>query len=286
MHSKGAGILLLSVLFLLAAALPAQAEPQEASSSDASLEEIIEYEEPEGLIHLLPKFEWTEENGFHLSFRVINRTNVNVPETEVILQLSGTGEEAAADTEALFFEDSIHAEPEEYPGTAVIAGEGKTLRVLLTDFQPGDEYQFSAEGTAGTEAAVPEVRAFLVLRGYGLEHSTESVVEVPERQAAEEPEEEITVLLTVQLVENGKVSVSAPFVYIYNNSAEIYTDTLSEQVARRLHFLPYASEAGSRSMSFPGLTAAAVCVMLSTFAVMNYFLVKRAVRQNEAGKAG
>ena len=286
MRSKGARVLLLSVLFFLAAVLPAQAAPQEATTSDASLEEIVEYEEPEGLVHLLPKFEWTEENGFRLSFRVINRTNVNVPETEVVLQLSGTGENAAADTEEVFFEGSIHAEPEEYTGTAALEGDGKTLRVLLTDFQPGAEYQFSAEGTASPEAAVPEVRAFLVLRGYGLEHSTESVVEVSERQAAEEPEEEITVLLTVELVKNGKEPVSAQFAYLYNYNEKIYAETVGERVARRLHFLPYAGESGSRSVPFPVLAAAAVCVMLSTFAVMNRFLVKRAVRQNEIGKAG
>ena len=299
MRSKGVKILLLSILFLLAAVIPAQAEPQEemqeaaqegmqeATVSDASLEEIIEYEEPEGLVHLLPNFKWTEENRFLLSFRVINRTNVNVPETEVVLELSGTGENASADTEEFAFEESIHAAPEEYPGTAVIDGEGKTLRVLLTDFQPGAEYQFSVEGTAGAEADVPEVRASLVLRGYGLEHSTESLVEIPERLAAEEePEEEVTILLIVQLVANGKEPVPAQFAYIYNESAEIYTDSVGEQAARRLHFLPYARESGSRSMSFPALAAAAVCVMLSTFSAMNFFLVKRAVRLNEAGKAG
>ena len=288
MRSKGAaGFLLLSVLFLLAAVVPVQAAPQEATASDALQEEIIEYEEPEGLVHLAPKFEWTEENRFLLSFRVTNRTNVIVPETEVVLQLSGTGEDAAEDAEEFLFEENIHAVPEEYPGTAVIAGEGKTLRVLLTDFQPGAEYQFSAEGTAGTEAGVPEVRAFLILRGYGLEHGTESIVEVPERQAAEEePEEEVTVLLTVQLIENGKEPVPAQYAYIYDDVAEIYTDTVSEQAVRRLHFLPFTEESGTRSVSFPISAAAALCVMLSTFAAMNHFLVKRAVRQNEAGKAG
>ena len=94
MRSKGAaGFLLLAVLFLLAAVVPVQAAPQEATASDALQEEIIEYEEPEGLVHLAPKFEWTEENRFLLSFRVTNRTNVIVPETEVVLQLSGTGED-------------------------------------------------------------------------------------------------------------------------------------------------------------------------------------------------
>ena len=286
MRSKRAGLLLLSVLFLLTSVVPAQAALQEATTSDASLEEIIEYEEPEGLVHLAPKFEWTEENRFLLNFRVTNRTNVMVPETEVILQLSSAGENTAADKEEFFFEGNIHTEPEEYPGTAVISGEGKMLRVLLTDFQAGAEYQFSAEGVAGTDAAVPEVRAFLVLRGYGLEHRTESAVEVPEREAAEEEqEEEITVLLTVQLVESGKESISAQYAYIYDEYAKICKDTLGERVARRLHFLPYIGEPGTRSMSFPILAAAAVCVMFSTFAVMNHFLVKRAVRQNEAGKA-
>ena len=288
MRSKGAAeFLLLSVLFLLAAVVPVQAAPQEATVSDALQAGIIEYEEPEGLVHLAPKFEWTEENRFLLSFRVTNKTNVNVPETEVVLQLSGTGENAAEDVEEFIFEESIHAAPESYPGTAVIAGEGKTLRVLLTDFQPGDEYQFSAEGTAGTEAGVPEVRAFLILRGYGLEHGTESVVEVPERQTVEEePEVEVTVLLTVQLIENGKEPVPAQYAYIYDDVAEIYTDTVSEQAVRRLHFLPFTGESGTRSVSFPILAAAALSVMLSTFAAMNHFLVRRAVRQNETGKAG
>ena len=46
MRSKGAaGFLLLSVLFLLAAVVPVQAAPQEATVSDALQVEIIEYAE-------------------------------------------------------------------------------------------------------------------------------------------------------------------------------------------------------------------------------------------------
>ena len=266
-------------LFLLAASVPVLAAPQDATVSDASVEEVIEYEDPEGLVHLEPKFEWTGEDRFLLSFRVSNRTDVLIPETEMVMQFSG--EEDAG----VFFDGSIRAEPAEYPGTALFTGGQQVLTVLLTDFQPGDDYRFYAEGSVPKESSLPDIQASLILRGYGLEHSTESQVEVPDR-AAEEPEEEITVLLVVRLLENGKEGVPAQFAYLYNNSSDIYIQGEVEQASRRMHFLPYAGEAGSRGLSFPVLASAAVCVMFSTFALMNHFLVKRAVRLKEAGKAG
>ena len=92
MHSKGRYFLFLLLLFILAAAAPVMAAPQEAASSDAPAEEVIEYEEPEGLVHLEPEFEWTGEDRFLLSFRVSNRTDVLIPETEIIMQFSGEEE--------------------------------------------------------------------------------------------------------------------------------------------------------------------------------------------------
>lgn len=279
MCNKKKCFLFLIFLFLLAASVPVLAAPQDATVSDASVEEVIEYEDPEGLVHLEPKFEWTGEDRFLLSFRVSNRTDVLIPETEMIMQFSG--EEDAG----VFFDGSIRAEPAEYPGTALFTGGQQVLTVLLTDFQPGDDYSFYAEGSVPKESSLPDIQASLILRGYGLEHSTESQVEVPDR-AAEEPEEEITVLLVVRLLENGKEGVPAQFAYLYNNSSDIYIQGEVEQASRRMHFLPYAGEAGSRGLSFPVLASAAVCVMFSTFALMNHFLVKRAVRLKEAGKAG
>ena len=279
MRNKRKRFLSLLCLFVLAAAAPVLAAPQDATLSDASAEDVIEYEDPEGLVHLEPKFEWTGEDRFLLSFRVSNRTDVLIPETEMVMQFSG--EEDAG----VFFDGSIRAEPEEYPGTALLTGGQQVLTVLLTDLQPGDDYRFYAEGSVPKESSLPDIQASLILRGYGLEHSTESRVEVPDR-AAEEPEEEITVLLVVRLLENGKEGVPAQFAYLYKNSSDIYIQGEVEQASRRMHFLPYAGEAGSRSMSFPVLASAAVCVMLSTFALMNHFLVKRAMRLKEAGKAG
>lgn len=267
-------------LFLLTASVPALAAPQNATLSDASAEDVIEYEDPEGLVHLEPKFEWTGEDRFLLSFRVSNRTDVMIPETEMILHFSG--EEAAGAS----FDGTVRAEPEEYPGTALFTGGQQVLTVLLTDILPGDDYRFYAEGTVPKESSLPDIQASLILRGYGLEHGTESRVEVPDRAVAEEPEEEITVLLVVRLLENGKKGAPAQFAYIYENSAEIYTNQVAERASRKLHFLPYAGETGSRNMSFPVLAAVTACVMLSTFAVMNHFLVKHAVRQNESRKAG
>ena len=89
MHSKGRYFLFLLLLFILAAAAPVMAAPQEATLSDAPAEDVIEYEEPEGLVHLEPKFEWTGDDRFLLSFRVSNRTDVLIPETEITLQFSG-----------------------------------------------------------------------------------------------------------------------------------------------------------------------------------------------------
>ena len=266
-------------LFLLTAYVPALAAPQNATLSDASAEDVIEYEDPEGLVHLEPKFEWTGEDRFLLSFRVSNRTDVMIPETEMILQFSG--EEAAGAS----FDGTVRAEPEEYPGT-VLFTEEQSLTVLLKDVQPGEDYLLYAEGTVPKESAIPVIQAFLILRGYGLEHSTESRVEVPDRAVAEEPEEEITVLLVVRLLENGKKGVPAQYAYIYENRAKIYTNQVGERAARKLHFLPYTGETGSRNMSFPVLAAVTACVMFSTFAVMNHFLVKHALRQNESRKAG
>ena len=268
------------LLFLLAVSVPALAAPQDATISDASAEEVIEYEDPEGLVHLEPKFEWTGEDRFLLSFRVAIRTDVLIPETEVVMQFSEEEESGVS------FDGTIRAEPEEYPGTALFTGGQQVLTVLLTDLQPGDDYRFYAEGSVPEESSLPEIQASLILRGYGLEHSTESRVEVPDRAAQEEPEEEITVLLVVRLLENGKEGVPAQYAYLYNSATDIYIEGEAEQANRRMHFLPYAGEAGSRSMSFPVLASAVVCVMFSTFALMNRFLVKRALRQKEAGKAG
>ena len=280
MRNKSKCFLFLLLLFLLAVSVPALAAPQDATISDASAEEVIEYEDPEGLVHLEPKFEWTGEDRFLLSFRVANRTDVLIPETEVVMQFSEEEESGVS------FDGTIRAEPEEYPGTALFTGGQQVLTVLLTDLQPGDDYRFYAEGSVPEESSLPEIQASLILRGYGLEHSTESRVEVPDRAAQEEPEEEITVLLVVRLLENGKEGVPAQYAYLYNSATDIYIEGEAEQANRRMHFLPYAGEAGSRSMSFPVLASAVVCVMFSTFALMNRFLVKRAVRQKEAGKAG
>ena len=273
MRNKRKGFLLLLCLFLFAVSVPALAAPQDATVSDAS-EDVIEYEDPEGLVHLEPKFEWTGEDRFLLSFRISNRTDVLIPETEVIMEFSGEEDSGVS------FDGTIRAEPEEYPGTVLFTGGQQVLTVLLTDFQPGDDYRFYAEGAVPKESSLPEIQASLILRGYGLEHGTESRVEVPDRAAEEEPEE-ITVLLVVRLLENGREGVPARYAYLYNSTSDIYIDGEVEQVRRRMHFLPYAGEAGSRSMSFPALAAAAACVMFSTFALMNRLLVKRAVRQNE-----
>lgn len=277
MHNKRKCFLFLLCLFFLAASVPALAAPQDATVSDASAEEVIEYEEPEGLVHLEPKFEWTGEDRFLLSFRISNRTDVLIPETEVIMQFSEEEDPGAS------FDGTIRAEPEKYPGTALFTGGQKVLTVLFTDLQPGEDYHFYAEGSVPKEGSLPDIQASLILRGYGLVHGTESRVEVPDR-AAEEPEE-ITVLLVVRLLENGKEGVPARYAYLYNGTSDIYIEGNAEQASRRMHFLPYAREAGSRGMSFPALAASAVCVMFSTFALMNRFLVKRAVRQRETGKS-
>ena len=278
MRNKRKIFLFLLCLFLLAMPVPALAAPQDATVSDASAEEVIEYEDPEGLVHLEPKFEWTGEDRFLLSFRISNQTDVLIPETEVIMQFSE--EEDPGDS----FDGTFRAEPEEYSGTALFTEGQQVLTVYLTDLQPGDDYRFYAEGSVPKESSLPDIQASLILRGYGLEHGTESRVEIPDR-AAEEPEE-ITVLLVVRLLENGKEGVPARYAYLYNSASDIYIEGKAEQASRRMHFLPYAREAGSRSMSFPALAAAAVCIMFSTFALMNRFLVKRAVRQRETGKSG
>ena len=279
MRNKRKRFLSLLCLFVLAAAAPVLAAPQDATLSDASAEDVIEYEDPEGLVHLEPKFEWTGEDRFLLSFRVSNRTDVLIPETEMIMKFSGEEDLGAA------FDGTIRAEPGEYPGTALFTGGQQILTVLLTDFQPGDEYRFYAEGSVPKEGSLPDIQASLILRGYGLEHSTENQVEVPDRAVEEEPEE-ITVLLVVRLLENGKEGIPAKYAYLYNYASDVYIEGEAEQAIRGMHFLPYAGESGSRSMSFPVHAAAAVCVMFSTFALMNRFLVKRAVRQRETGKSG
>ena len=279
MRNKRKRFLSLLCLFVLAAAAPVLAAPQDATLSDASAEDVIEYEDPEGLVHLEPKFEWTGEDRFLLSFRVSNRTDVLIPETEMIMKFSGEEGPGAA------FDGTIRAEPGEYPGTALFTGGQQILTVLLTDFQPGDDYRFYAEGSVPKECSLPDIQASLILRGYGLEHSTENQVEVPDRAVEEEPEE-ITVLLVVRLLENGKEGVPAKYAYLYNHASDIYIEGEAEQAIRRMHFLPYAGESDSRSTSFPVHAAAAVCVMFSTFALMNRFLVKRAVRQRETGKSG
>ena len=277
MHSKGRYFLFLLLLFILAAAAPVMAAPQEVTLNDAPAEEVIEYEEPEGLVHLEPEFEWTGEDRFLLSFRVSNRTDVLIPETEIIMQFSGEEEKAS-------FDGTVRTEPEEYPGTALFTGEQQVLTVLLTDLQPGDDYRFYAEGAVPKESSLPDIQASLILRGYGLEHGTESRVEVPDRAVEEEPEE-MTVLLVVRLLENGKEGVPAQYAYLYNNISDIYIEGEVEQASRRMHFLPFAGDDGSRSMSFPLLAASVACVIFSTFTLLNRFLVKRAVRQRETGKS-
>ena len=279
MHSKGRYFLFLLLLFILAAAAPVMAAPQEAASSDAPAEEVIEYEEPEGLVHLEPEFEWTGEDRFLLSFRVSNRTDVLIPETEIIMQFSGEEEKAS-------FDGTVRTEPEEYPGTALFTGEQQVLTVLLTDLQPGDDYRFYAEGAVPKESSLPDIQASLILRGYGLEHSTESRIEVPDRVAEEEPEEEITVLLVVRLLENGKESIPAHYAYLYNYSSDIYISGEAEQRSRRMHFLPFSGERGDGRAPLPALIVCAAGVMLSSFAVMNHFLVKRALRRRERRSAG
>ena len=282
MRNKIAGSLFWYFFFLLAVCTTAQAEPVAATDSNAELEEVIEYEEPEGLVNLEPKFEWSGEDRFLLSFRVANDTNVLIPETEVVLQLSGTEE----DTESVSFDGSIRAEPENYPGTALFSDGQKVLRVLLTDISPGSEYVFYTEGTAGEAASVPVVQAALILRGYGLEHSTESEVEVPDRVVEEEPVEEITVLLSVRLLENGKTAVSAPFAYLPEQYSEIYTDNDKEYAKRRMHFLPYTQEEGSRSIPLPTLAFSALAVMMAVYSVLNHILVKRAIIRIEKENSG
>ena len=278
MNNKRKTFLFLLCFFLLASTVPALAAPQDATVSDASVEEVIEYEDPEGLVHLEPNFEWTGEDRFLLSFRISNRTDVLIPETEVIMRFSEEEDPGVS------FDGTIRAEPEEYPGTALFTGGQQVLTVLLTDLQPGDDYRFYAEGSVPKESSLPDIQASLILRGYGLEHGTESRVEVPDRAVEEEPEE-MTVLLVVRLLENGKEGVPAQYAYLYNNISDIYIEGEVEQASRRMHFLPFAGDDGSRSMSFPLLAASVACVIFSTFTLLNRFLVKRAVRQRETGKS-
>ncbi len=308
MRAKYREFFLLSLLFCLSFALPAAAEPTAEtaaetaaaeSSGEAAAEmtgtetavvteimetgepEIIEYEEPQGVVLLDPDFQWREEDpeSFVLDYVLRNESTVEIPETEVVFRFP--------EESGLVFSDGSRELTERITGFSVGAvhrgrAEGQLEEAAeMETAEPEQPQQTGEEQTEAETEFAGELRMTLTLRGYGLEHSTEHVYELPAPEVEEPVELETTVFLVTRLWEQGKLPVDAEYAYAPVTYHELQTDQGEAPGKRILKYLPRMKEQTENEKQRLWILLIPLLAALMTFTVFNEILVKREIRRAE-----
>lgn len=187
-----------------------------------------------GEIHMLPSFSWNSDRSgdFIFSYRLINRSDMDVPEVEVRLLLPQNGAE-----KEIYFRGGREKE------------KSREYIVRLSELRQGEERKDEVRGhlDVGAEEACGEKSAdfsggdlqlSLILRGHGLEHATYAAYPIPPFEKPAPLARQVR-LLVVNLIRQGKESPAAKFVEA----------TVTEEVINRVQ-ASEGSKLQSRRMNF------------------------------------
>lgn len=271
--------------------------------SSHSDEEEWELVEVDGEVYVEPQFSWIDEKKgtFQMEYAVFNHSAVVIPETEIQIELPDvegfTFEKIfiadGKDTDVQLATDeaerkSFSCFTQNFPiekrftiratGRSVITGTGSTSHGQKKRQEKGRE-----EEQDQTEAA-KHIRIAVILRGYGLEHAVNGKYRIPKRRMPKLPMIRQVEILTVNLVDEGKMATEMMLENGIIQRNRIFMSTESEGGHRRLHFFSMKNMRAEVVMAALYKAFVVIIIGFSVFWVSERILMRRADSQSRRRK--
>lgn len=274
---------------------------------------VTELTEAEGEVCVEPEFSWLDEKqeSFRLSYTVTNQSDMVIPETELCVCFPETG--------VLRFDSCELTEAGETDGRLNLEQDQSCMKLFVSDFPIQAICRVTAQGrakrkrggavhtekqienTVGAEraeaqagelSAAEEMEISLILRGYGLEHSSRESFDIPLRERTVQLRR--SGILVINLMQSGKVpmqelmltgSLAGLEKSAYGGSSRrrpaLFTAQSGEEGHRKLHFLSLYEMNQSGGAARVRMIFVSLLIALFSFAISERICTRRALQRAE-----